>query len=60
MNRNDISFAVAVASIWAASALAIIAGLYFTKDMRCLWFLLIPACVGVRTGKKEESNNELV
>ena len=59
MDHDDLSFAVAVASIWVASALAIIAGLYFTKDMRCLWFLIVPACVGVRTGKKEESNNEL-
>ena len=54
MNHNGLLFVVAVAFIWIASALAIIAGLYFTKDMRCLWFLLIPACVGVRTGKGDE------
>lgn len=58
MDHDSLSFAIAVAFIWIASALAIIAGLYFTKDMRCLWFLIIPACVRVRTGKKEQSEIE--
>jgi len=32
-----------VFAIWGSAAIAIAMALYITHDMRCLWFLLIPA-----------------
>ena len=50
-------FVLTVASIWFASALAISVSLYFTRDMRSLWFLLVPLLTGVRV-EKEKTNEE--
>ena len=50
MKRN----ALTVWAVWLSSALAISAGLYFTHDIKCLWFLLIPACVKVSMQKDED------
>jgi hypothetical protein len=36
----------AVLAVWGSSAIAIVIALYYTNDMRCLWFFfLIPACM---------------
>ena len=32
-------------AVWGSSAAAIVIALYYTHDIRCLWFLLIPACM---------------
>ena len=34
-----------VLAVWLSSALAIAVAIYFTHDMRCLWFLFIPTFV---------------
>ena len=51
MNRN-IAVALSLFAIWGSSAAAIIAGLYFTKDPKCLFGLIIPALMRVRTDGK--------
>ena len=56
MKRHDLGLAIAVASIWISVSLAVIAGIYFTRDMRCLWFLLIAACM--RVGSKDEKEEK--
>ena len=45
--KKDYVFALAVAAIWVPSAAAVIAGLYFTKDSKCLLGMLIPAAINV-------------
>ena len=44
-----------VLAIWGSTALAIGITLYYTHDIRCLWFLLIPACMSYRSNDKAES-----
>ena len=39
---------MAIIAIWLSSALAISIGLYYTHDIRCLFFLLIPAFIRIR------------
>jgi len=51
--NEDFAAALAIAAIWTACAMAIIAGLYFTRSIHCLWFMLIPALINVRTGGKK-------
>jgi len=36
----------AILAVWGSAALAIGVTVYYTHDMRCLWFLLIPAFLG--------------
>lgn len=43
-----------VLAIWGSTAIAISVAIYYTHDMRCLWFLLIPTCMSVRANDKEE------
>lgn len=45
----------AVLAIWGSTAIAIGIALYYTHDIRCLWFLLIPACMRYRSDNKSES-----
>jgi hypothetical protein len=44
-----------VLAIWGSTAMAIGIALYYTHDMRCLWFLLIPASMSFRNSNKTES-----
>lgn len=44
-----------VLAVWFSSAIAIGIALYYTHDMRCLWFLLIPACMSFRSNDEAES-----
>lgn len=46
-------FALAVASVWFSSAFAISVSLYYTHDMRSLWFLVVPLLVNIKVGKGE-------
>lgn len=43
-----------ILAIWGSSATAIGIALYYTHDLRCLWFLLIPAFIGFRSKESEE------
>lgn len=58
MKKNNIDLALAVAAVWLSVSLAVIAGIYFTRDMRCLWFLLIAACVriGIKCDDEEKKD----
>ena len=38
-----------VLAVWLSSAIAIGIAVYFTHDIRCLWFLLIPASISFRS-----------
>lgn len=42
-------------AVWGSSAAAIVIALYYTHDIRCLWFLLIPACMSYRSDNRVES-----
>lgn len=48
--RRTVMWKIALA-IWGSTAVAIGIALYYTNDMRCLWFLLIPACMRLREDK---------
>ena len=39
--------------IWGSTAAAIGIALYYTHDMRCLWFLIIAACMSYRSDNDE-------
>lgn len=45
-------------AIWGPTALASIAGLYFTHDARCLLVMLIPAFMHIKTGDNDERDTE--
>ena len=47
-----------VLAVWLSSALAISVTVYVTHDMRCLWFLLIPACIRFKSNEDPESEYE--
>lgn len=49
------SFVFATAVVWFSVALAVCVGLYFTREVRCLFFMLIPLLVRIHT--KEEENS---
>ena len=39
--------AISLAAIWVPSAAAVIAGLYFTKDPKCLFGMFIPTLISI-------------
>lgn len=47
-----------VLAVWGSTAMAIGIALYYTHDMRCLWFLLIPACMSYRSRSNDETESE--
>jgi hypothetical protein len=47
-----------VLAIWGSTAIAIAVALYYTHDIRCLWFLLIPMCMSVKDNNNEESEDK--
>lgn len=48
------SFFIAYALVWLSVALAVVAGLYFTKDIRCLWFLVLPLFISVSSKSTDD------
>ena len=40
--------AIINASMWISTSVVIAVALYLTRNINCLWFLLIPACSGYR------------
>lgn len=43
----------AYALIWVFVSLTIMAGLFFTRSIHCLWFLVIPGCLNLQLSQKE-------
>lgn len=41
-----------VLAVWGSVAIAIGITVYYTHDMRCLWFLLIPTLISFRDDDK--------
>lgn len=56
MIRN--SLALSLLAVWLSTALAVGAGLYFTHDMRCLWFMVIPLFMNIRAEHTTHNNEE--
>lgn len=50
---NNKTFILSVASMWFATALAVMVGIYVTKSASCLWAMFIPALSGVKVGNIE-------
>lgn len=48
---------LAYASAWVATAAAVIAGIYLTGSAWCLWALLIPLGISIRTGNDNSKKN---
>ena len=53
---KGIYFAYAI--IWVAVSVAVIIGLYFTRNIHCLWFLIIPLFVSVEHDSKDEADSK--
>lgn len=45
---------LAYAIMWIAVSVAVGIGLYFTRNIHCLWFLLIPSFVSVTDSAKDK------
>lgn len=48
----------AVIAVWISTTLLIGVVIYCTQDMRCLWFLLIPALMRFRGENTEKYNGK--
>lgn len=55
MNKG---FFIAYSSMWFATALAVIAGLYYTHSIHCLWFMLIPTIIRLRSISDDKTNDK--
>lgn len=40
--------------IWLSVSIAISIAIYFTHDIKCLWFFIIPALIRIKTGEDED------
>ena len=49
-------FYLTVVLVWLSVALAVSAGLYFTCDIKCLWFMILPLFFGMRM--KDDNGEE--
>ena len=47
-----------VAIIWISACAAISIALYFTHSVACLWFLLVPALMSIRTTDDEDNKDD--
>ena len=54
--KSTTAVAIINTAIWLSTSIAISVGLYYTKDIRCLWFLLIPSLNCFVTTSKEKQN----
>lgn len=48
----------AYAMMWVAVSVAVSIGLYFTRNIHCLWFLIIPSLVSVKHDPKDNGNSD--
>lgn len=49
---------LAYSIVWLSCALAVCCGLYFTKDVFCLFFMILPLFVTLKTGDKNKNKNK--
>ena len=49
---------IAYGMMWLSVALAISVGIYFTQNIHCLWFFLIPMMMKVKSGSGNEAESE--
>lgn len=49
---------IAYATAWVATAAAVSFGIYVTHSPSCLWAMLLPACISMRTNSKDEDKGE--
>lgn len=50
-----IYFAYAMA--WVSTAIATSIGIYFTGSAWCLWAMILPACISLKSSKKDDEDN---
>ena len=48
----------AYAMMWVAVSVAISIGLYFTRNIHCLWFLIVPSLVSVKLDSKNKDSKD--
>ena len=48
----------AYAMMWVAVSVAVSIGLYFTRNIHCLWFLIIPLFVSVKHEPKDDGKDK--
>lgn len=48
----------AYAMMWLAVSVAVSIGLYFTRSIHCLWFLIIPLFVSMKHNEKDKADSE--
>lgn len=48
----------AYATVWLSVSIAVSVGIYFTRNIHCLWFLLVPSFVSIKTSTKDQDNRE--
>lgn len=46
----------AYAMIWLSVSIAVSVGIYFTRNIHCLWFLLVPSFISIKTGSLPNRN----
>lgn len=51
-------FYFTVILVWLSVALAVSAGLYFTRDIKCLWFMILPLFFGMRMKDSDDEEKE--
>ena len=44
--------------VWVCFCIAVSVGLYITKDINCLWFLIIPSLLSINI--KSDKKNEVI
>ena len=60
--KTTTAFAIANSAMWIGVSIAVGIGIFVTKDMRCLWFLIIPLCGGysVKTTEKQVARDNSI
>ena len=48
---------IAYAFAWISTAIAVSVGIYYTHSIYCLWFMLIPAFMSVKTKEDSEKGD---
>lgn len=39
---------------WLSTSLAVCVGIYFTHSIKCLWFLLIPGLINIKSSSNDD------
>lgn len=54
--KGHIVVLLMIIAIWFSTAIAVSIGLYYTQDIKCLWFMLIPALMNIKGSNSTDSN----